>query len=155
MERLKVGIVGCGAISEIYHKNLTTVFNDIIEIEAVCDLIEERYKKKMQDYGIRKGYNSAPKMLAENKLDALMAPTGAPAWKTDLIDGDHFIGGSSSLAAIAGYPSITVPMGFIDQLPVGVSFFGAAWSEPLLFEIAYAYEQGTKHRRPPKYLVSD
>ena len=72
MERLKLGIVGCGNISEIYHKNLTTVFNDIIEIEAVCDLIEDRYKLKMQNYGIKKGYNSAPKMLAECKLDLLL-----------------------------------------------------------------------------------
>jgi amidase len=95
------------------------------------------------------------KLMDENKLDALMAPTGAPAWKTDLTDGDHFLGGSSSLAAIAGYPSITVPMGFVGELPVGVSFFGRAWSEPLLLEIAFAYEQGTKQRRPPKYLVSD
>jgi amidase len=84
-----------------------------------------------------------------------MAPTGAPAWKTDLVDGDHFLGSSSSLAAIAGYPSITVPMGFVDELPVGVSFFGRAWSEPQLLEIAYAYEQGTKHRRAPKFIVSD
>jgi amidase len=95
------------------------------------------------------------KLMTENKLDALMAPTGAPAWKTDLVDGDHFLGGSSSLAAIAGYPAITVPMGFVDELPVGVSFFGRAWSEPLLLEIAYAYEQGTRHRRAPKFIVSD
>jgi amidase len=95
------------------------------------------------------------RLMDENKLDAIMAPTGAPAWKTDLVDGDHFMGGSSSLAAIAGYPAITVPMGFIDELPVGVSFFGRAWSEPLLLEIAYAYEQGTKHRRAPKYIVSN
>ncbi len=95
------------------------------------------------------------KLIVEFKLDALMAPTGTPAWKTDRVDGDHFTGSSSSLAAIAGYPSITVPMGFVDDLPVGVSFFGRAWSEPLLIEIAYAYEQGTKHRRAPKYLLSD
>jgi amidase len=95
------------------------------------------------------------KLMDDNRLDALMAPTGAPAWKTDRVDGDHFVGGSSSLAAIAGYPAITVPMGFIDELPVGVSFFGRAWSEPLLLEIAFAYEQGTKHRRAPKFLVSD
>ncbi len=95
------------------------------------------------------------KLMADNKLDAIMAPTGSPAWKTDLINGDHFVGGSSSLAAIAGYPSIAVPMGFIGELPVDLSFFGKAWSEPLLIEIAYAYEQGTKHRKAPKYIVTD
>lgn len=83
-----------------------------------------------------------------------MAPTGAPAWKTDLIDGDHFLGGSSSLAAISGYPSITVPMGFADVLPVGVSFFSTAWQEPVLIEIAYGYEQATKHRKAPTYIIS-
>ena len=70
------------------------------------------------------------KVMNNNKLDAIMAPTGSPAWKTDLLLGDHFVGGSSSLAAISGYPAITVPMGFIDDLPVGVTFFGRAWSEP-------------------------
>jgi amidase len=95
------------------------------------------------------------KLLKENNLDALMAPTGSPAWKTDLINGDHFMGGSSSLAAIAGYPAITVPMGFIDELPVGVSFFSKAWSEPLLIEIAFAYEQSTKHRKAPKFITSN
>lgn len=95
------------------------------------------------------------KLLKENKLDALMAPTGSPAWKTDLINGDHFIGGSSSLAAISGYPAITVPMGFVDELPVGVSFFCKAWSEPLLIEIAYSYEQSTKHRKAPKFIPSN
>ncbi len=98
--------------------------------------------------------NGIDKLLKENKLDALMAPTGSPAWKTDLIDGDHFLGGSSSLAAIAGYPAITVPMGFVDELPVGVSFFSKAWSEPLLIEIAFSYEQSTKHRKAPKFIVS-
>ena len=95
------------------------------------------------------------KVMQQYKLDALMAPTGSPAWKTDLIDGDHFLGGSSSLAAIAGYPSIAVPMGFVDDLPVDVSFFGKAWSEPMLIEIAYGYEQGTKHRKAPKYISSN
>jgi amidase len=95
------------------------------------------------------------KVMKDNKLDAIMAPTGSPAWKTDLLLGDHFIGGSSSLAAISGYPAITVPMGFVDDLPVGVTFFGRAWNEPLLLEIAYSYEQGTKYRKAPKYIVSD
>lgn len=95
------------------------------------------------------------KVMNMNKLDAIIAPTGSAAWKTDLINGDHFIGGSSSLAAISGYPAITVPMGFIDDLPVGITFFGKAWSEPLLLEIAYSFEQNTKHRKAPKYIVSD
>jgi amidase len=89
------------------------------------------------------------------KLDAIMAPTGSPAWKTDLLLGDHFVGGSSSLAAISGYPAISVPMGFIDDLPVGVTFFGMAWKESVLLEIAYSYEQRTKHRKVPKYSISD
>jgi len=90
-----------------------------------------------------------------HNLDAIIAPTGGPAWKTDLINGDSFHLGSSSPAARAGYPNITVPMGYVDELPVGISFFGRAWSEPLLLEIAYAYEIGTKHRKSPKFLVSD
>jgi amidase len=99
--------------------------------------------------------NGIDKLLKENSLDALMAPTGSPAWKTDLTNGDHYIGGSSSLAAISGYPTITVPMGFIDELPVGISFFSTAWTEPLLLEIAYAYEQSTKHRKAPKFIPSN
>jgi amidase len=95
------------------------------------------------------------KVMDSYKLDAIMAPTGSPAWKTDLLLGDHFVGGSSSLAAISGYPAITVPMGFIDELPVGVTFFGRAWNEPILIEIAYGYEQGTKHRKTPKYSISN
>ncbi|MHC4205307.1 MAG: amidase [Planctomycetota bacterium] len=95
------------------------------------------------------------RVMDEHNLDAIIAPTGGPAWKTDLVNGDSFHVGSSSPAAIAGYPNITVPMGFIDGLPVGVSFFGRAWSEPVLIEIAYAYEQGTNHRRVPQSKISD
>lgn len=86
-----------------------------------------------------------------HRLDAIMAPTGGPAWKTDLTNGDNFGVSSSSPAAIAGYPNITVPMGEIDGLPVGVSFFGRAWTEPLLLEIAYGFEQGTRKRISPTY----
>lgn len=86
------------------------------------------------------------------ELDALVAPTGGPAWITDLVNGDHDSGGSSSLAAVAGYPSITVPAGFVFGLPVGISFFGRAYSEPTLIKIAYAFEQSTRARRAPKFL---
>ena len=93
------------------------------------------------------------KVMAENRLDAFMAPTGSPAWKTDLINGDAFLLSSSSPAAISGYPAITIPMGFVEGLPVGISFFGRAWSEPLLLEIAYAYETGTRHRMAPLFIT--
>lgn len=113
------------------------------------------YKKALELMLRATRENGIDKVMNSNKLDAIMAPTGSPAWKTDLLLGDHFVGGSSSLAAISGYPAITVPMGFVDNLPVGVTFFGKAWNEPLLLEIAYSYEQGTKHRKAPKYIVSD
>jgi amidase len=86
------------------------------------------------------------------KLDAIMAPTGGPAWLTDLVNGDHAGGGSSNAAAVAGYPDITVPAGFIAGLPVGLSFFGRAWSEPVLLKIAYGFEQSIKARKPPRFL---
>ncbi len=100
-------------------------------------------------HGSREG--GIDRVMEELKLDAIMAPTGSPAWKTDLVNGDSFQLGSSSPAAHAGYPNITVPMGMVGGLPVGISFFGRAWSEPVLIEIAYAYEQGTQHRRMPQF----
>jgi amidase len=87
--------------------------------------------------------------MSQNKLDAIIAPTGSPPWLTDHINGDSYLGASSSPAAVAGYPSITVPMGFVQGLPVGLSLVGTAWSEGKLIRIAYAYEQATHHRRPP------
>ncbi len=91
-------------------------------------------------------------VMTRLKLDALIAPTGSPAWPTDLINGDHFLGSSSTPAAVAGYPSITVPAGFVYGLPVGLSFIGRAWSEPTLIGLAYAYEQATRHRKAPTFL---
>jgi amidase len=86
------------------------------------------------------------------KLDAIVAPTGSPPWVTDLINGDHFSGASSTPAAVAGYPNINVPAGFHHNLPVGISFFGRAYSEPTLIRLAYAFEQATKHRRAPRFI---
>jgi amidase len=88
------------------------------------------------------------------KLDAIVAPTGGPAWVTDLINGDHSAGGSSSAAAVAGYPNINVTAGYLWGLPVGISFFGRAWSEPTLLKIAYSFEQLTKARLKPRFLTT-
>jgi amidase len=91
-------------------------------------------------------------VMNQFELDAIVAPTGCPAWVTDLVNGDHAPGGSSNAAAVAGYPDITVPAGFVFGLPVGISFFGRAWSEPTLFKLAFGFEQMTKARRGPEFL---
>jgi amidase len=93
-------------------------------------------------------------VMVEHELDAIVAPTGSPAWTTDPINGDKFHMGSSSPAAISGYPNITVPMGYVLGLPVNISFWGRAWSEPGLLSVAYAYEQLTRHRVAPRFIPS-
>jgi amidase len=90
--------------------------------------------------------------MAKYRLDAIIAPTNSPAWTTDLINGDHFLVGSSSPAAIAGYPNITVPAGYSFHLPVGVSFTGGKWDEPELIGLTYAWEQATHVRQAPRFL---
>ncbi|MCB8920449.1 MAG: amidase [Ardenticatenaceae bacterium] len=91
-------------------------------------------------------------VLRQHQLDAIIAPSGGPAWLTDWVNGDHYGGGSSSAAAVAGYPSITVPAGFVHGLPVGISFFSTAYQEPTLLKLAYAFEQASQVRQPPQFL---
>ena len=119
------------------------------------DLNSKEYKVALDSLMKGSREDGIDKVMNEHKLDAIIAPTGSPAWKSDLTNGDSFQIGTSSPAAQSGYPDITVPIGFIDDLPVGISFFGRAWSEPILLEIAYAYEQGTMFRKAPRFLKGD
>ncbi len=132
---------------KFYNQHYLEMANDKESLDS------EQYKDALQQMHKGMREDGMDRVMNLNNLDAIIAPTGSPAWKTDWINGDFYMLGSSSPAAISGYPSITVPMGFVGELPVGISFFGRAWSEPLLLEIAYAYEQKTKHRKAPRFLT--
>ena len=112
--------------------------------KAYIDALEKN-RRLSRDEGI-------DAVMNQHRLDAFFAPTTGPAHKIDLLYGDRDTGGSSTPAAVAGYPSITVPAGHVFGLPVGVSFFGRAYSEPTLLKLAFAFEQATKVRQPPKFL---
>ncbi|WP_340111484.1 amidase [Maribellus mangrovi] len=128
---------------------------EIFEIaQEKGDLSSEEYLEALKNSKLFAGKEGIDKVMEENSLDAIIAQTNGPAWTIDWVNGDHFSGGSSSPAAISGYPNITVPMGFVEGLPIGISFFGKAWSEPKLIEIAFAYEQATKHRMAPGFIKS-
>ncbi|MDH3224650.1 MAG: amidase [Gemmatimonadota bacterium] len=124
----------------------------MVASQARGPLTDEAYLEAVRVVQTRTREDGIDALMEEHRLDAIVAPTRSPAWLTDHIMGDRLDGGSSAgPAAIAGYPDITVPMGFVEGLPVGVSFFGRAWSEPTLIRIAYAYEQATMHRTPPGF----
>ena len=119
--------------------------------QARGPLTDQAYRDALQRSKSLAGEQGIDAALKANTLDALVAPTGGPAWVTDWINGDHFSGGSSTPSAVSGYPAITVPAGFVHGLPIGLSFFAGAWSEPKLIKFAYAFEQATQARKPPQY----
>jgi amidase len=123
-----------------------------VKAEAKGPLTEKAYLDALEKNHQLARTEGIDATMDKYHLDAIVAPTGGPAWITDLVNGDHVAGGSSNAASVAGYPNINVTAGFISGLPVGISFFGRAWSEPTLIRLAFAFEQTTKARQAPRFL---
>ncbi|HEV8337956.1 MAG TPA: amidase [Candidatus Polarisedimenticolia bacterium] len=127
----------------------------LVEAQAKGSLTQQEYLRALDKDKLLSRLQGIDAVMGEHRLDALVAPTGSPPSLIDLVNGDPSGGGSfSSPAAVAGYPHVTVPMGYVAGLPVGLSFVGRPWSEETLIRFAYAYEQATKARRPPQFLPS-
>lgn len=124
----------------------------LIKAEAKGPLTEKKYLAALRKNHLLTRAQGIDLIVKQKRLDALIAPTGGPAWPTDWINGDHYSGGYSSASAVSGYPHITVPAGYVFGLPFGISFFGPAFSEPKLIKYAYAFEQATKVRHKPRFL---
>ncbi len=125
-----------------------------LKAQELGPLTEKEYLEALEKNRRLSRTEGLDAVMDQHQLDAVVAPTGGPAWATDCVNGDHFGGGSSTAPAVAGYPNITVPAGSVFELPVGISFMGRAWSEPVLLRLAYAYEQATKHRKAPTFRGS-
>ena len=125
-----------------------------LKAQAKGPLTEKAYLEALAKNHQLAGTEGIDALMDKHQLDAIVAPTGGPSWLTDLITGDHFSGGSSNAAAVAGYPNINVTAGLVSGMPVGISFFGRAWSEATLIRIAYSFEQATKARQAPRFLNS-
>jgi amidase len=165
---LNAYLAGLGPAAPVHSLAEVIVFNEanrdrimpyfgqehMLMAQARGPLTEEKYLRALTDCRRLARDEGIDATLAKHHLDAIVAPSGGPAWLTDYVNGDHYIGGSSTPAAVAGYPSITVPAGYVCGLPVGISFIGAAWREPALVKYAYAFEQATQARVPPEFRPS-
>jgi amidase len=129
----------------------------LLQAEKKGPLTEAKYRAELASNRRMSRALGIDAVMRKYSLDALVAPTGGPAWLSDLVNGDGGTAaapGPSTVTSVAGYPHITVPAGYVRGLPVGMSFFGRAWSEPTLIRLAYAYEQATKHRKPPTFAAN-
>ncbi len=142
------------ALNEAQHDRELGLFNQdlMVRAQATAGLNDAGYRTALSQSRRMAGADGLDKLQAQNNLDAMVAPTGGPAWVVDLVNGDHDGGSASTLPAVAGYPHLTVPMGDVDGLPIGLSFIGPRWSEQRLLEFGAAWEAAARIRQQPRYL---